>query len=100
MRDPIDKLSWDDFRIIRAVGRNGALAPVGEVRGRWRLDGAMSARARPGAGGVCRALPRPCRRRAVLSRSLTRGGLDRSSAPRDASVQLAPHLAFAVVRQS
>jgi DNA-binding transcriptional LysR family regulator len=28
MSDPIHKLSWDDLRIIRAVGKNGALAPA------------------------------------------------------------------------
>jgi DNA-binding transcriptional LysR family regulator len=28
MSDPICKLSWDDLRIIRAIGQNGALAPA------------------------------------------------------------------------
>src|SRR3546814_17669762 len=31
--DPISKLSWDDLRIIRAVGKNGALAPAAETLG-------------------------------------------------------------------
>ena len=33
MSDPIHKLSWDDLRIIRAVGKNGALAPAAEMLG-------------------------------------------------------------------
>lgn len=33
MSDPIRKLSWDDLRIIRAVGKNGALAPAAEMLG-------------------------------------------------------------------
>lgn len=33
MNDPIDMLSWDDLRIIRAVGRNGAVAPAAEMLG-------------------------------------------------------------------
>lgn len=33
MSDPIHKLSWDDLRIIRAVGKNGALAPAAKMLG-------------------------------------------------------------------
>lgn len=33
MSDPIQKLSWDDLRIIRAVGKSGALAPAAEMLG-------------------------------------------------------------------
>jgi DNA-binding transcriptional LysR family regulator len=33
MSDPNHKLSWDDLRIIRAVGKNGALAPAAEMLG-------------------------------------------------------------------
>jgi DNA-binding transcriptional LysR family regulator len=33
MSDPIHKLSWDDLRVIRAVGKNGALAPAAEILG-------------------------------------------------------------------
>ncbi|TCU02118.1 LysR family transcriptional regulator [Rhizobium sullae] len=33
MTDPIAKLTWDDLRIIRAVGKNGALAPAAEMLG-------------------------------------------------------------------
>jgi DNA-binding transcriptional LysR family regulator len=33
MSNPIDKLSWDDLRIIRAVGKNGALAAAAEMLG-------------------------------------------------------------------
>lgn len=32
-RDPISKLSWDDLRIIRAIGKNGAIAPAAEMLG-------------------------------------------------------------------
>ncbi|NRP73324.1 HTH-type transcriptional regulator YofA [Ensifer psoraleae] len=33
MSDPISKLSWDDLRIIRAVGKSGALAPAAKMLG-------------------------------------------------------------------
>ncbi|WP_198516965.1 helix-turn-helix domain-containing protein, partial [Sinorhizobium meliloti] len=33
MSNRISKLSWDDLRIIRAVGKNGALAPAAEMLG-------------------------------------------------------------------
>ncbi len=33
MQDPVQKLSWDDLRIVRAIGRSGALAPAAKVLG-------------------------------------------------------------------
>ncbi|WP_334150699.1 LysR family transcriptional regulator [Hyphomicrobium sp.] len=33
MSDPIEKLSWDDLRIIRAVGTNGGLAAAADILG-------------------------------------------------------------------
>lgn len=33
VNDPISKLSWDDLRIVRAIGKNGALAPAAEMLG-------------------------------------------------------------------
>lgn len=31
--DPIGRLSWDDLRIIRAIGKSGALAPAAKALG-------------------------------------------------------------------
>lgn len=33
MSYPVSKLSWDDLRIVRAIGKNGALAPAAEMLG-------------------------------------------------------------------
>jgi DNA-binding transcriptional LysR family regulator len=33
MSDPVSKLSWDDLRIVRAVGKSGALASAAEMLG-------------------------------------------------------------------
>lgn len=33
MSDPLHKLCWDDLRIVRAVGKSGALAPAAETLG-------------------------------------------------------------------
>lgn len=33
MSNPVSKLSWDDLRVIRAIGKSGALAPAAETLG-------------------------------------------------------------------
>jgi len=33
MSDPLQKLSWNDLRVVRAVGESGALAPAAEMLG-------------------------------------------------------------------